>query len=35
MFVFMTALALVALVGAMLTGTHYAVFGRDPGCVRR
>ena len=35
MCVFMTALALLALAGAMLTGTHCAVFGRDPGSVRQ
>ena len=35
MFVIMTALAILALVGSMLTGPRHAVFGRDPGSVRR
>jgi hypothetical protein len=34
-FLIVTALGIIALAGSMLTGTRYAVFGRDPGSVRR
>ena len=34
-FLIVVAVVIVALAGSMLTGTHYAVFGREPGSVRR
>jgi amino acid transporter len=34
-FLIVTALAIVALVGFILIGICYAVFGREPGSVRR
>jgi hypothetical protein len=34
-FLVVTALAIFALIGSRLIGTHFAVFGRDPGGARR
>jgi hypothetical protein len=35
LFLIVAALVIVALVGSMPTGIHHAVFGREPGSVRR